>query len=198
MNHITKDTLSDYVLGILPPHQKRELEQHISTCKECREALLVERSIVREVQQTVQAVPMPTARELMALMPEIPVPTPISSVQKTKTHSRTGGLSRSMPGLVACWQPAIAMVTVLILFLGGMMISRAPSGLALLPQGTHQLSTVTQESATSTLTTLSVVVMPESQPPSSAAALNQAVNTLTPIPNATPIAQLIPAPVPNR
>lgn len=196
MNHLTNDTLSDYVLGLLPPDRKRDIERHISACNHCREALLLERALVREIQQTVQAVPMPTARDLLALMPDIPVSPAVSSVHTRDSRSR--GLKRSIPGLVACWQPAIAMVTVLILFLGGMMISRTAPGIALVPQGTNQLSTVTQESATSTLTALSVAVVPDSQPPTSAVILNQAVNTLTPIPNATPIAQLIPAPVPNR
>ena len=197
MNHLSKDTLSDYVLDILSPSQKREVEQHISVCSTCHEALRLERSVVREVRQTIQAVPMPAVADLMALMPDIPAAP--STARPRKRDSISHGLTRAIPSLVACWQPAIAMVTLLILFLGGMMISQpVTSGFLLLPQETDQVSTISQTSPTSTLTTLSVVVVPESQPPSVVVVSNQVVNTLTPIPNATPIAQLIPAPVPNR
>lgn len=69
--HIT-NLIPDYLLGLLPPHENRQVENHIHTCSVCRSALAEERQIGQAVRQTLAIVSRPDPGQLARLRPAPP------------------------------------------------------------------------------------------------------------------------------
>lgn len=63
--------ISDYVIGLLTPDERRALEIHAATCLDCQVALQRERQVALLVRETLQAAPQPTAERLRSLMPPV-------------------------------------------------------------------------------------------------------------------------------
>jgi anti-sigma factor RsiW len=68
--HITPQ-ITDYVLGLLPVGERRCIEMHITTCSECRRAVLEESKLSLVVRSTVQSMAWPDASQLRQLMPDV-------------------------------------------------------------------------------------------------------------------------------
>lgn len=61
--------LSDYVLNLLSPAERRRVERHLASCDRCRNALQAERNLMRDVQKTLQIASRPSPARLGQLMP---------------------------------------------------------------------------------------------------------------------------------
>lgn len=64
--------ISDYVLGLLPAAERRQVEQHAANCPACRQQLVAEREISRRVRHTLAALPAPSSARLTRRMPAPP------------------------------------------------------------------------------------------------------------------------------
>lgn len=64
--------LSDYVLDLLSPGERQHLERHLASCARCRQALREERTLLRDVRQTLDAASIPSSTRLNQLMPPVP------------------------------------------------------------------------------------------------------------------------------
>ena len=68
------DLVPDYVLELLPPAGRAQVETHAASCEHCRRALLAERQIGPLVRQTLTLATRPQPGRLAALMPRPPQP----------------------------------------------------------------------------------------------------------------------------
>jgi len=50
MRHTSEEALADYAVGRLSPYRSRQLEEHLSSCAECRDRLAAEIEIIRTVK----------------------------------------------------------------------------------------------------------------------------------------------------
>jgi len=50
MKHASEEALEEYALGRLSSYRTRRLEEHLSSCAECRDRLAVEIEIVRAMK----------------------------------------------------------------------------------------------------------------------------------------------------
>lgn len=173
-NHSVHIDSADYVLNLLPPAKRKSFEQHLAQCDECLEAVTADRALEQMVRDTVQALPVPTDATLMSLMPA-PPPSDFYR-RKTKSTSATQGTIFSF---LRWWQPAFSMCLILLLFAGTFAL-RTPATTVI--DGTSTSTTTATMTATQVLYTATAV-----------ADRSQMTSTdLTPVPMATPIAQLIP------
>jgi anti-sigma factor RsiW len=65
--------IPDYVLGLLPAEERLQVEQHVTNCVECRQALARERKIATLIRRTVHDTSQPAPARLAALRPDYPV-----------------------------------------------------------------------------------------------------------------------------
>lgn len=121
--------LSDYVLGLLSPAERQRIDRHLARCARCRQALKQERSMTREVRQTLHAATRPSPEQLTRLLP------PASSVQRRRRFE-------------AMLRPALAFSIVLVLFALSMQID-TPGARSSAPAPT---ATVVAATATNTPT----------------------------------------------
>lgn len=103
--------LLDYCLDLLPPQETGFVEQHLATCRTCREAVLEERGLSLLVQSTINAATQPNTRRLRTLMPEPP--------QK-----------RQLPWGRQGWQKQFAPIFIILMLLAGAFLTQQtlPSG----------------------------------------------------------------------
>jgi hypothetical protein len=64
--------IPDYVLGLLSPEERFQVEQHTRSCTDCRQALARERKIEALIRQTVQVTTQPTPARLATIRPDFP------------------------------------------------------------------------------------------------------------------------------
>jgi anti-sigma factor RsiW len=64
--------IPDYVLGLLSPEERFQVEQHTKRCAECRRVLARERKIEALIRQTVQVTTQPMPARLAAIRPDYP------------------------------------------------------------------------------------------------------------------------------
>jgi anti-sigma factor RsiW len=50
MRHAPEEALEDYAMGRLSAYRARRLEEHLASCRDCRERLAVEIEIVRTLR----------------------------------------------------------------------------------------------------------------------------------------------------
>lgn len=101
VEHGESQIVVDYVLGLLPAAEQRELENHLSTCEPCRNAVGRERAAIAAVRQTIAMATRPDAGRMQQLMPPV-------------TRRRWYSPVLDQP----IWRPATALALLLILFLG--------------------------------------------------------------------------------
>ncbi|MFQ5398954.1 MAG: anti-sigma factor family protein [Anaerolineae bacterium] len=95
--------VSDYVLGLLPPEERQQVEQHAAVCAQCRSEIGRERRMSRTVRAALSAATQPAPGRLAELMPPAP--------------QRTGWR------LNFNWQRQLAPITlVLLLALGSLVL----------------------------------------------------------------------------
>ncbi|MEM7802022.1 MAG: hypothetical protein AAF633_22700 [Chloroflexota bacterium] len=178
----------DYVLDVLSNHDKKAVEQHITQCDECLEAIQSERLIEQKVRDSIQALSIPSDAKLMAFMPKPPEPSYYRSPfrrSKVGWNASKAGFgsvlrSDSLSLSVSWFSPALSMTMILFLFCG-FLFFRSPASVAIGSTSTStSTSTVTM---TATLNHTATAIAYESSGPAP---------EFTPVPNATPIAQLVP------
>lgn len=70
----THTLTTDYVLGLLPPDERRRVESHARRCEECRLALQREQAIGVLVRGAVMEAARPAPGRLAAIRPPLPAP----------------------------------------------------------------------------------------------------------------------------
>jgi anti-sigma factor RsiW len=130
MNHDDYlDQIPDYVLGVLPTHEIAGIEEHLTTCKTCRQAVTDERRIGRLIHVTLESAARPDASRLRLLMPVVP--------QKRSRRPPLPGWRRQL-------QPALILI---LLVLAGFMVNGLFAG------GDMPALVATAHAATATTTT---------------------------------------------
>ena len=71
------EQIPDYVLGLLSTSGRRQVEQHVVHCRQCRQVLQHERRMAEAVRSTLQVATQPSAIRLRQQMPAIPRQQPI-------------------------------------------------------------------------------------------------------------------------
>jgi anti-sigma factor RsiW len=61
--------ITDYVLGMLPPDDRRRVSDHLAGCAVCRASALKERRMARWMRESLEKTPTPSAAGLQALRP---------------------------------------------------------------------------------------------------------------------------------
>ena len=172
LQHPKRDSLSGYVLDLISAQERKRIEEHIVECDRCMESIQVDRQIEQLVSTTIRSISVPSASSLQKLMPDIP---PHGS-----RADRFGGFPAFLHPLV--WQPVVALVVISVLFFGSMSFNMTSNGVA--------ISTSTS-TATMTSTTTGTAISQR------AGHFSVHNSPMTPMPAATPIAQLSPAPRPK-
>jgi len=124
--------LSDYVLNLLAPGERRHVERHLQRCAHCRKLVQQERAMLNDVRQTLRLATQPPVARLSQLMPPPP---------RSHRHKRLEVLLR----------PAFAFGILLLLFVGGLHLY-GPD-----PASVPVSVTSTSLAATATLTPTSTV-----------------------------------------
>ena len=168
--------IPDYVLGLLPRSEARQVDQHTLVCTDCRQALRQEQELGQLIHGTLAAAAQPPAN-LRQFMPAVP--------QK----------ARRPLGLALNWQPQLVPLTlVLFLLVGslsfylreqrGLWFDSTPTALAItatLTDSPTATITETRAEGAANVQTTAVPAPIESHQPAI---------TATPAPNPTPIAAL--------
>lgn len=94
------EKITDYVLGLVPENEKREIAVHITGCLECQQALSQERQISLAVRDALTQATYPDRQRLQELMPPIP----------QREAASLFGLN---------WQPRFAFVGLLLMLILG-------------------------------------------------------------------------------
>lgn len=160
---LSPPNVTDYILDLLPPAEKKAAEQLAQQDPLYRQAVEAERQIVSLVKETLQALPVPPASQLQRLMPPVPVKTtrPVAWFDPWKLWLK----------------PVLVLGLLLVLFMGTFNLNGTAPATAVAATAT------TQPTLTTTL------------PAAPTAALSPYLAvSLTPMPPATPIAQLAPRP----
>jgi anti-sigma factor RsiW len=156
--------LSDYVLDLLAPEDRRRVASHVQRCEECREALRRERQLIHEVRDSLHVATRPAALRLGQLMP---APTAIG--RRTRFE--------------AMMRPALALSILLVLFLGSLQLYRPGSF------GASTVATPTTLAATATVTPTGTFEPVRQETAPSGGGLVLAVSSF---PVETPVAGLLP------
>lgn len=168
-NHI-HNQIPDYVLGLLPSTQQRQVESHANRCPDCQEALQAEQRLTQTIRATLHVATQPAPRRLRQLMPNIPQ-------QKT-----------AVPWLQRYQKQLAPVAVVLFLLLGGFGWNATQQSTWDTPQPAILALTATSTQApTATATDLPKVI----EPTSTAVAEAPSRQNVTPAPNPTPIAALL-------
>ena len=160
--------IPDYTLGLLPPHERQQMEIHAQSCPGCQRTLAEEQRLEQLVRSTLHLVTEPAPRQLRPLMPPIP---------RTQT-----------PSLLRGWQKQLAPIALLLmLMLGGLgWNARQQTNWSTNPPMLLVMTATTTNTPTVTATQ-----MPPTQMPTSTAVANSPANHVaTPAPNPTPLALL--------
>jgi hypothetical protein len=113
--HEPLDALAAYVLGILDPDERREVEAHLATCEACRAELARQEVVVGELGTL--AAPVPPRPELReTLLAEIHASAPEPDAQRAPTPIR-----RRIPSSWLGFAAAAALVTITML---GVLLAR--------------------------------------------------------------------------
>ena len=161
---LSPPNVTDYILDLLPPAEKKMAEQLTQQDPLYRQAVEAERQIGLLVKETLQALPMPTPAQLQRLMPPAPVKT---------------GRSWAWFDPFKLWlKPVLVLGLLLVMFMGTFNLNGTAPATAVAATATTQ----------PTLTT----TLPAS--PTVALAPHVAVSLTPLPPAATPIAQLAPRP----
>lgn len=170
--------IPDYALGLLPPQERQQVENHAQSCPRCQKALAEEQQMGQLVRSTLHLVTEPAPRQLRPFMPPIP---------RTQT-----------PSLLRGWQKQLAPVILLLMLLGGLgwnarqqtnWSTNAPMLLVMTatttntPTPTQTGATATKSPPTQVPTSTAVAVSPQNR----AAPHNRGA---APTPNPTPLALL--------
>ncbi len=75
----THTLTTDYVLGLLPPDERRRVESHARRCEACRLALQREQALGALVRGAVAEAARPAPGRLAALRPPLPAPRPAAA-----------------------------------------------------------------------------------------------------------------------
>lgn len=139
--HVTIQ-ISDYVLGLLPPQARRDVEGHIAHCETCRASVQRERELVQLVRGTLKEVIRPNPTHLQQFTP------PTLTVRRTRRQLRQ----------------AIAVVTLLlVLFLGNLGWQNGATGIAYAspaPAFAQSVAVTPIASGTPLANTMPITVMP--------------------------------------
>lgn len=98
-SHVT-NSISDYVLELLPEEDRRQFLRHIAGCALCRRSVQQERKIGEALQSTLTIVGRPNPARLKQLMPSLPT-------------SRPGTLTN------LSWQKQLAVACLILLMILG-------------------------------------------------------------------------------
>jgi anti-sigma factor RsiW len=135
--------IPDYVLGLVPANQLRDVEQHLVHCSVCQKAMVRERAVEQLVRSTVDTVTRPDPVYLRNLMP---------SIQQNQESVL----------VLRGWQKQLApALLILFLLFGGLAINR------MLPASSAPAFVATAHAATATSTytptATTAQVVPENQ-----------------------------------
>ena len=119
--------LSDYVLDLLAPDERRRVDRHLERCAGCREAVRQERAIAHDVRSTLIKATRPQPARLAQLMPPVPA---------VRRRNRYGLFLR----------PALALSILLFLFVASLHLYSPGSN------GMSNSATATTLAATATTT----------------------------------------------
>ena len=119
--------LSDYVLDLLAPDERRRVDDHLERCTRCREIVQRERALARDVRNTLIAAGRPQPARLWQLMP------PAAAAQR---RNRFESILR----------PALALSLLLVLFVSSLQLYASGSN------GMLNTATATTLAATATTT----------------------------------------------
>jgi hypothetical protein len=108
MNCPEPETLSDYVLALLPVGRQQEIATHLAICESCRDWVSTERAMARQIRDVIMATPIPSQRQMRALMPSLPRP--------------------RLPVPFMFLRPVAALGVLLALFLGSLQLQQSAAG----------------------------------------------------------------------
>lgn len=111
MNCPEPETLSDYVLALLPVGRQQEIATHLAICDSCRDWVVTERALARQIRDVIMATPVPSRRQMRTLMPSLPRP--------------------RLPAPFTFLRPVAALGVLLVLFLGSLQLHQSAAGKSL-------------------------------------------------------------------
>lgn len=159
--------IPDYVLGIIPPKQRRSVERHAAHCIECQRAIGRERQLSHLVRSTVDVATEVNAVQVRNMMPSVP-------------RQRRSGL------ILNGWQRQFApAILILLLLFGGLTLNK------LLPAGSVPALIATAHAATATSTYTPTATVAQSMPE------NIGNNRMSKVNNAGAISRAIAVPSPH-
>lgn len=160
--------IPDYALGLLPPFERQQVENHAQSCPRCQKALAEEQMLGSLVWSTIHLVTEPTPRQLRPLMPSIPRP--------------------QTPSLLRGWQKQLAPIALLLMLLLGGLGWNAHQQTNW--QTNNPMLLVMTATTTNTPTVTATTIPSTQMPTSTAIAISPTYNLTTPAPSSTPVALL--------